>query len=797
MLADLRYALRQFARAPGYATTAVLTLALGIGANTAIYSIIHGSLRLPYASSERMVGVQNVYPQGSYYAASYPDFTEWRARAGSFSQLVASFPSRATWSAESFGKAQPETVNLGLASEGFFPMFGMKPILGRDFLERDHQVGSAPACLVAESFWREKLQADRGIVGKSLDLDGKSCTIAGVMPAFKPEVFRETEVWLPLETNKPWDQHGTNYLFVRGMLRSGVSESQALAELKAIQSQIDKQFPKNTHGIAVHPLSQAYFGDLRPIMQVLLAAVGFILLIACVNLANMLLARASHRAREFAVRRALGASSRRLVQQTLSESLLLSLGGAAAGLVVAFGLTHIPVSAWPKGFVPPSEVHLDPAVLAFTGVLGIVTGILFGIVPALRVVNQEDKLTLQPGRAMTESRRQGRVRAALVVSEIALSMLLVVGALDVAMHFVSLLRFDPGVNPRNAMVMTVMLPAAQYPNADDQHRFFRALVDKLSTMPGVAGVGGSVDTPFSGSNANGDFQYEGQPEGSADKNPFAEKHYITPGYFAALGAPFWQGRDFNNQDEAKAPSVAVINRTMAQKLWPKQSAIGKRLKAGGDWSSIVGVVADIQFAGPGELPAFQIYTPAYQTSVSSLSFVVRSSPNYGADPIALARPASAVVTSIDPKMPVSNVTSLDVLADEALAGQRTSTTVTAVLGALALLLASVGVYGVMAYSVSRREREFGIRIALGANRQAILRLLYSTVLRVLLIGMTLGILLAYGARFWIVSILGAQGSSPGAIVTGALLLSIAAILAAAIPAHRATRILPMEALRNE
>ena len=796
MLADLRYALRQFEKAPGFVTTSVLTLALGIGANTAIYSIIHGALRLPFPNSERMVGVQNVYPQGSYYAASYPDFVEWRARTSSFTQLVASFPSRATWNGESFGKAQPEAVATGLSSQGFFSMFGMRPIVGRDFLARDHQPGSAPACLVAENFWRERLQADPGVVGRSLDLDGKSCTVEGVVPVFMPE-SRATEVWLPLETNKPWDQPGTNYLFVRGMLRPGVGELQALADLSAIQSQIDKQFPKNTHGIAVHALSQAYFGDLRPIMQGLLAAVGFILLIACVNLANMLLAQASDRAREFAVRRALGASSKRLVRQALSESLLLSLGGAAAGLAVAFGLAHIPISAWPKGLVPPSEVRLDSAVLAFTGALGIVTGILFGIVPALRVVHQEDPLTLQPGRTMTESRGHGRMRAALVISEIALSMLLVVGALDVAMRFVSLLGNDPGVNPRNAMVMTVMLPAAQYPKADDQHRFYRALVDKLSALPGVLAVGGSVDTPFTGSNANGEFQYEGQPAGTADKNPFAEKHYITPGYFRSVGAPFWQGRDFNNQDDAHAPSAVIINRTMAQKLWPGQSAVGKQLKAGDAWSSIVGVVADIQFARPGEPPAFQIYSPAFQTSVSVLSFVVRSSPNFGGDPITLARPASAVVASIDPKMPVSNVTSLAALSDEALAGQRTSTTVTAVLGALALLLASVGVYGVMAYSVSRREREFGIRMALGANRQGILRLLYAAVLRLLLVGMGLGILLAYGARVWIVSMLGAEGANAGAIVLGGLLLTVAAVVAAAVPAHRATRILPMEALRNE
>ena len=797
MVADLRYALRQSGKAPGFTLTAVLTLALGIGANTAIYSIIHGSLRLPYPHSERIVGVQNFFPQGSYYSVSYPDFIDWRARANSFSRLVASFNERATWNGESFGKSEPEAVDIGLSSEGFFEMFGMRPIIGRDFLPRDHQLGSAPVCIVAESFWREELHADFGILGRSLDLDGKPCTLEGVMPALMPSVTRPTQVWLPLETNKPWDQRGPNYLFVRGMLRPGVSQTQAFAELTAIQSQINKEFPANVHGIAIHPLSQAIFGDLRPVMQVLMAAVGFILLIACVNLANMLLARASDRAREFAVRRALGASSRRLLQQTLSESLLLSLSGAALGLLVAFGLTHIPITAWPKGFTPPSEVHLDSSVLAFTCMLGILTGILFGIVPALRVMHQEDKLALQPGRTMTESRTHGRTRSVLVVSELALSMILVVGALDIAMHFAALLRVDPGVSPRNAMVMTIALSAAHYPKADDQNRFYHALVDKLSALPGVVAVGGSVDTPFAGSNANGDFQYEGQPEGTADKNPFAEKHWITPGFFAAVGDQFWQGRDFNNQDQANTPQVVIINRTMAKKLWPGQTAVGKRLKLGNEWAPIVGVVADIQFDGPGQPPSFQIYSPAYQASVSSLSFVVRSSPNLGADPLSLAAPARAVVASIDPKMSVANITSLDVLSQQALAGQQTSTTVTSVLGALALVLASVGIYGLMAYSVSRREREFGIRIALGANRRRILGLLYTTVLQLMVSGIGLGILLAYGARAWIASMLGANAANSGAMILGGLLLSAVAAIATLAPARRATRILPGEALHSE
>jgi predicted permease len=797
MLADLRYALRQFGKAPGFTLTAVLTLALGIGANTAIYSIIHGTLRLTYPHSDRMIGVQNVFPQGNYYAASFPDFIEWRAKATSFSQLVAVSPGRAIWNGESFGKAEPEAIGSWLASEGYFKLFGLRPVLGRDFLASDHQIGTAPACLLTDRFWREELHADPAVIGKSLDLDSKSCTIVGVMPVLKPEGSLPVAVWLPLETNKPWDKHGTNYLFVTGMLQPGVGLARAQAELSTIQQQIDKQFPDNKHGVAVHPLIEAYFGDLRSLMQVLLAAVGFILLIACVNLANMLLARAADRAHEFAVRRALGASPRRLMQQTLCESLLLSLGGAAVGLAFAFGLTHIPLAAWPKSLVPPSDVHPDAAILAFTCALGVLTGVLFGTMPALQVLRKEDKSALQPNRSSTESRSHGRTRSILVVSEIALSMLLVVGAINVAMRFVALLRADPGVNPRNAMVMTVMLPPAQYPKGDDQVRFWQSLAGKLASLPGVAAVGGSVDTPFTSSNSNGDFTYDGQPAGGADKNPFAEKHYITPGFFTAVGAQVWQGRAFTSQDQGNSPQVVIINRTMAQKFWSGQNAIGKRVKAGNDWASVVGVVNDVQFAQPGEAPAFQIYTPVGQAPQSSLSFVLRTAPGSGNDPLSLTEPARAAVASIDPKLAVSGFSSLEVLSQDSLVGQRTSTTVTSILGVLALLLASIGVYSVMAYSVSRREREFGIRIALGASRSRILRLLYSMVLRLVLSGMVLGVILAYFAQVWIASMLEIKEINPLAIASGGLLLCVIAGLAAAAPARRAMRVVPMQALRNE
>ena len=808
MLADLKYGLRQFRKSPGFAITALLTLALGIGANTAIYSIIHGALQLPFPQSDRMAAIQNVFPQASYYAASYPDFEDWRSRSHSFSSLVALFPGRVTWIPSGFGKTESEIVNQAMVSDGYLAMYGIHPVLGRDFLASEHVKGAPPVCLLSEKFWREELNADASVLNRPFNLDGKMCTVVGVVPVPLPTGNHTTQVWIPLEPNRPWDQHGTNYLFVSGLLRPGATLAQAQAELSGIQAQIDKQFPDNKHGVGVHLLNTAYFGDLRSLMNILLAAVGFILLIACVNLANMQLARASDRSREFAVRRALGASPGRMLRQTLTESLLLSVTGAALGLAVAFGVTHIPIAAWPKGMTPPSAVGLDGWILAFTAILGVGTGVLFGMAPGLRVLREDERPALQPGRTVTESREHRRTRGALVVAEIALSMLLVAGAVNVALHFASVLRVDPGVDPANTMVMSVALPPAQYPTAESQRNFYRTLAPRLAALPGVAAVGGSVDTPFTGTNATGDFQYEGQATGTADKNPFAEKHAVTPGFFAAVGAPLLEGRDFSEQDQANSAPVVILNRSMAQKLWPGQNPLTKHVKVGDAWAQVVGVVADIHYDGPAEPVGYQIYQSVDQNTWPYLAFVLRTSPHMHANPLTLAEPARKAVAGIDSRLAVSNITSLELLAQDAIAGQRTSTLVTAILGCLALLLASIGVYGVMAYTVSRRVREFGIRIALGSDRAGIVRLLFTGVMRMALVGIVVGAALAYAARAWVNSLMGSvspsaqmplsnAGSSLSALMLGAVMIGAVAALATLVPARRAMHVEPMEALRSE
>lgn len=790
LLQDIRYALRQLRKSLGFTIVAVLTLALGIGANTAIYSIIHGALRLPYLNSERMVAIQNVYPQGKWFASSFPDFETWRQRSKSLSQLVALTTRRMTWT----GHGNPETLHISLVSDGYFRLYSISPVTGRTFVSAEHQKGGAPICVLAEKFWREKFGGDPSIVGRPINLNGQAYTVIGVAPEPANDV-QPADAWLPLEPRAPWVEHGTNYLFDVGLLRPGVTQSQALAELRGIQAQIDKQFPDNKHDIDLQPLSKAIFGDLHTLMLMLQAAVGFILLIACVNLANMMLARASNREREFAVRRALGASRGRLIRQTLTESLLLSIAGAAFGLLFAEALTHIPIAAWPKTFVAPSAVHLDGMVLAFAALLAVATGVFFGLIPALRILREDDKDALQQGRTVTESREHRRTRSVLVIAEIALSMLLVAGALNMALYFLQVLHTDPGMNPENTLALTVSLSPAQYEKPEQQRRFFDTLLDKLAAPPGVTHAGATGDTPFTDNGSNGNFEYDGQSQSTADKNPFADFHFVTPGYFSAVGSPILQGREISRDDTPDSPKVALINRTMAQKLWPGQSALGKHIQccAKDAKFTIIGVVADVHFAGPAAPANYTIYLSADQTPQPALTFVLRSQ----GDPMSLAQPARQAVASIDPGQAVSNINSLETLAQDSIAGQRTSTLVTAILGCLALLLASIGVYGVMAYSVSRREREFGIRMALGADRGTILKMLFTGVLRLAIAGMFIGAALALAMRQWMQSLLGANGTSPYALLFAALLLFMVAVLATVVPARSAMGVEPMQALRTE
>jgi putative ABC transport system permease protein len=790
LLHDLRFAVRQMRKNLGFTLTAILTLALGIGVNAAIFLVLHGSLSLPFPRANQLVTVLNTYPGADNTSASLPDFQDWRRQSKSFSQLVAIAPRRMTY----LGKREPMRIPTAYVSDGFLSTFGLSPALGRGFSATDHLKGAAPVYLLSEDFWREEFGSNSSVLGRTITLNGQAGTVIGVVPRMMPSFYAAPDVWMPLEPAPPYDGHGTNFLTVVGRLKDGVSAASAHSELVVIQKQIDKQFPMNAHGILVQPLAKTMFGDIRSVTLILLAAVGFILLIACVNLANMLLARATDRMREFAMRNALGASMWRLLRQTMTESLLLALLGGAFGLLCAVVVTRLPIQAWPKFLVAPDQVHLDATVVLFTAGLVVLTGLFFGIIPALHVVRQNFVAATREGRTLTETREQNLTRSILMVSEIALATLLVAGALNMARSFTRLLHVDPGMNPEHVLTMNVSLSPVRYAKEEQQRQFSQQLIDRLKNVPGMTAAAATSEQPFAGGNQSSDFGYEGQPAGSASQLPFAEDLFVSAGYFETVQTPILEGRAFDIHDQPNTPKVVVINRTMAEALWPGQNAVGKRMKVNGDWHEVIGVARDVYGSGVAQPAGFEIYFSASQHPVSDLTLVMRTT----TEPLSLADSAKQAVYAIDPQQAVSNVASLDELVSNSIAGQRVSTALIACFGGLALLLASVGVYGVIAYSVSRREREFGIRLALGAQPADILGLLLWRSGYLVLAGVVAGVVLTIPLSRWLGTLLtGPHRFSPLIVTAAALLLAAVALFATYLPARRAASVQPMTALRTE
>ncbi len=787
---DLHFALRQMRKSPGFTLIAVLTLALGIGANTAIFLVLHGTLRLPFPHAGQLVTVRNTYPGSEDTPGSLPDFQDWRTQSKSFSKLVAIFPSRMTY----LGKHEPMRIAAAYASDGFLPTFGLSPVLGRGFLASEHQKGAAPVYVLSEEFWKSEFGANPAVLGSTITLNGRAGTVVGVAPRMVPSFYYEPQVWMPLEAAPPYDGHGTNYLNIVGRLNDGVSLASARSELAVIQGQVDKQFPGNAHGISVRPLAQTMFGDIRSVTLVLLAAVGFILLIACLNLANMLLARATDRMREFAIRNALGASMRRLLKQTITESLLLALLGGALGLVCAVAITRLPLALWPKYLLRPDQVKLDATVILFTAGLAVLTGLFFGIIPALYVLRENFFAATREGRTLTETREQGITRSVLMVSEIALATLLVTGALSMARYFTELMHTDSGITPDHVLSMNVSLSPVRYANGEQQRQFFEQIVDKLKAIPAVTAVAASSSAPFDGDASSSDFEYDGQPAGSSQQLPFAANYFVSPGYFETLQTPILQGRSFNRHDQPGAPKVIIINRTMAEALWPDQSAVGKRIKVIDGWHQVIGVAGDVRAAGVAQPAGFQLYVSALQHPVRNMSLLMRTT----TEPLSLAEVAKKTVYGIDPEQAVSNVTSADQLASDSIAAQRVSTALSGSLGGLALLLASIGVYGVMAYSVSRREREFGIRMAMGARPYDILSLLMRRSGLLVLLGVAAGVVLTIPLGRWMSALLaGSHNFGALTIAASGILLAGVAMFATYLPARRAASVQPMTALRTE
>jgi predicted permease len=791
---DFRYAFRQLCKSPGFTAVAVITLALGIGMNTAVFSIVDAAvLRLPFQQPQQLVVIENSYSDTDHTPTSFPDFLDWRAQTHSFTQLGASFRS----SFNLTGVEEPQRIRGSYISRDYFSIFGATPLLGRSFLPAEHAKGGANVCLISQDFWRRQFSSDPGVLNRTVVLDGVAYSVVGIMPAKAPDLTGPipTDLWIPLESKPPYDQHGTNYLQVIGRLKPGIAKEGALSELRVVQEQINKQFPPNEHDVVLQPLTDVLLGNVRPLLGILLAAVGLVLLIACANVANLLLARGASRIREFAVREALGADRWRVVRQLLSESVLLAGIALLASIALAWCGTRILLGVWPDSQKLP-EVALDWRVAIFAASISLLAVLVFGLAPALLTsrIHLNDVMK-EGGRSTTAGAGHSRLRTVFVASEMALALVLIIGSVLTLRSFYHMLHTDPGFKSDGLLTARIALPESRYSPAAGQ-RFFTELLSQISNLPGVQSAAATAFVPLGEGGQTGDFQVEGRPSPNS-QGPFAEEHFITPGYFHTLQVPLLRGRNFSETDKEGTPKAVVINNYMARQIWPGQDPVGKRiqvLSAKDDWSVVIGVVADIKTDALNTPPSMQIYLSTLQRPITDMFLVVRSS----TDAASLIPAVKRAVMSLDSQQPVANIALMDQLLSRSLSPSRSSTLLLGIFAGVAMLLAAMGIYAVMAYSVGQRVHEIGIRMALGARGLDIQRMIFKMCARICIWGLGIGLLTAFAVTRVLNTLL--FGIGPNDLATFALstmLLVGAAALASYLPARRASRVDPMVALRYE
>jgi putative ABC transport system permease protein len=803
---DLRYAVRTLAKEPGFTIVAVLTLALGIGANTAIFSLIDSVLLnpLPYKNPASLVslvaGNREAGTTGTPVSFTKLQALEQQTKAlesvGAFYQTTMNMT----------GRGEPEDINVNRVNADFFHALGVAPAMGRDFLTAEDQVGGADVAILSNAFWRSQFNSDPNVLGKSLSLDGKPTTIVGVLPRSFEFPFQQPQpdVWVPRVFDimglRPEQLHmGAGFLFLIARLNPGHTMAQAQAEADGISETYAKAFPGNAdaakHSLDMTSLTDNLVGGVRPSLFVLLGAVGFVLLIACANVASLLLTRATAREKEMSIRQSLGATRARLTRQLLTEGLVLAFAGGAIGVVIA-SVTMPLLRAGAGNQVPRlDEVHVNGLVLLASFVLCVVTGVVFGLVPALQVADRDLHGSLKEGRG-TASGGSARARQAMVIAEVAVALLLVTGAGLLIRSFVNLAHVNPGFDSHGVMTFPVSLPTTKYATLPQRAEFFRQALEKIKTIPSVESAGVVSYMPMTGAARYVFFCPEGQVCQGIGKDPLISMKQISEGYFAALGIPLLRGRVFTTADIDGAPQVAIINQTVAEKYFAGQDPIGKTLQNSRDRIplQIVGVVADAKITSLSAPKFEEMYRPHLQAPWMAMTFVVRS--NSAPQPLVAA--VREQIQSIDPDLAVSGVQSLDHLVSDSVGQPRLLTALVGAFAAFALLLAAIGIYGVMAYSVSHRMREMGIRMALGAAPRDIVRLVVGQGMRLVLAG----ILIGFVASLWLTKFLasqlfGTQPKDPATFALVALGLALVALAACLIPARRAMRVDPMVALRYE
>jgi putative ABC transport system permease protein len=808
---DLRYAVRQLRNSPGFTAVAVTTLALGIGANTAIFSVVNGALLRPLAFREpnRLVHVWHVPPAKSFpgmttFAVSAANYLDWQSQNQVFENM-------AIYTYHVFtltGGEKPEQVDASAVSSNFFETLGVQPMLGRVFSTQEDRPGRSNVVVLSHRFWQEHFGSNADIVGHNINIDGQSFLVAGVMPpSFRYPDF--AHVWTPMAwTDKERAVRGEHHYSVVARLKSGIALQQAQAAMNTISSRLEQLYPEDNKGwgAVVVLLHDDLVSDVRPALLVLLGAVAFVLLIACVNVANLALAKTLSRRKEIAIRTALGASSARVLRQILSETVLLALAGGAMGLIYArFGVRLI--MAFLADKLPHSvEVGLDLRVLGFTAIISILTGIVAGALPALRLTKADVNQALKQGLGRTDSDSGGhRTRSFLVVAEVALSLVLLIGAGLMIRSFQQLHGVNPGFETRGVLTMTAAISRAKFPSPTQHISFFEQVLQRVRTLPGVESAGVIDDIPLNQNGSHQPIAIEGRPVVAMSEQPEVDVRLISPGYMGAMRIPIVRGRDFGDTDVAGRPAAILISASMAQHFWPGEDPLGKRLTLTFFPESVrevVGVVGDVKLDGlDQDRPSTILYMPLAQISAPSvgwqsfpMTLVVRSATN----PAGIVSAVTNAVHQVDREIPLRDILTMDELVTNSISQQRFNMLLLGAFAALALLLAAIGIYSVLSYSVKRRVQEIGIRLALGARIGDVLRMVIVEGMKPTLLGVVLGTVGALAMGQVLASLIyGVKPTDPLTFLVVAVLLAAIALFATIIPAYRAAKVDPLVALRYE
>ena len=807
---DLSYGVRAILKQPGYTAVAALALALGIGANTAIFSLVNSILlrQLPFRQPEQLVGVFSSRGDSAKHPFNLPDFIDYREQNRTLSGIAAF----ANWSANLTGQGEPERLQGLRISANAFELLGVEAAVGRALMPDDDTPGQQRVVVLSYGLWQRRFGADPQLVGKTLILNGAGYTVVGVLP---PQFFfpiREAELAIPLAPDAdPWRgvRNSTNFLRGVARLRPGVTSAQAEADLTEVADQLRRQYPLTNAqkvGVALSPLDEEVVGGFRLALWLLLGAVGAVLLITCVNLANLALARATARHREMAIRAALGATRRRLIQQLTVESFLLALLGGGAGLLLAFNGIDLLLAVSPETLPRSAEVGVDFRVLIFTLALSLLAGVILSLVPAWKATRVDlNEQLKENGRGASGSAGQSRVRNVLVISEIAVSLVLLIGAGLLVKSFGRLQAVNPGFSPENVLTVRLSLPKAHYTNRASFTAFYESLRPRLESLPGVETVGFVSALPLSGVFASIPFTVEGQ-DSSKDQAQRADYRIVDAGYFHALEIPLMAGREFNERDTAEMSPVALISQSLARRYWPANSPIGARLliddnDQGPRPVEIVGVVGDVKHLSLDGEPAPHIYLPVHQTHEDGVVWLTNNQYwllRTTVDPMTLAAAVHSEIQEVDRDAPASNIRTMEQYLSASISPRRFNLWLLTVFAGAALVLAASGLYGVISYGVAQRRHEIGIRVALGAQAADVLKLVVGQGMGLAIIGVALGLVAAFALTRVMNSLLySVSATDPSTFIVIASLLTLVALLACYIPARRATKVDPVAALRSE